>query len=180
MGLNWRAGMLRAAAMLVLAGWAGPALADKLVFDHRLAPALKAVLDGGDAAMIDYDASNPRNLVDTIAVRGKSAHDWLEALVIVSRTPDRKIRSAAQWQAALESETTQRCSSSFSEIARDAQSVTFERQSSGCPSGYPVRAIYRVFAGDRSLFMLAVLAKDDLTPTAREQWLAMLASARIE
>ena len=177
---NWRGAMLKAAALMVLASWGGPALADKLVFDHRLAPALKAVLDGGDAAMIDYDASNPRNIADTIAVRGKSAHDWAEALVIVSRVPDRKIRSAEQWRAALEGETTRRCASTFQVIAQDAGSITFERQSNACPAGYPVRAIYRVMAGKGALFMLAVLAKDDLAPTARAEWLAMMASARIE
>lgn len=175
-----RRAVLKIALALCALGWAGQAQADKLVFDHRLAPALKAVLEAGDPAMVAYDSSNPRNLVDTIAVRGNSAKDWQEALVIVSRTPDSKIRTAAQWRAALERETTARCPGAFDVLAQDSESITFERRSSGCPSGYPVRAIYRVFASKKALFMLAVLAKDDIAAPAREAWLAMLASGRIE
>ena len=54
--------MRRIAMLLGLLLLAGPALAEKLVFDHRLSPALKAVLDSGDAAMIDYNTANPRNV----------------------------------------------------------------------------------------------------------------------
>lgn len=169
-----------AALALALAGWETPALADKMVFDYRLSPELKAVLDSGDPAMIDYNASNPRNLVDTIAVRGHSAHDWLEALVIVSRTPDRKISGAAQWREAIEREARARCKATFTPIAQDVGSLTFERRSTDCPAGYPVRALYRVIEGKGTLFMLAVLVKDGLEETRREQWLAMMASAHLE
>lgn len=95
---------------------ATPALAEKLVFDHRLSPPLKAVLDSGDASMISYNASNPRNVVDLIAVRGKSASDWSEALVIIARTPDRKVRDAGEWIAELQREAQSKC-------ARDRKSV---------------------------------------------------------
>ena len=75
--------MRRIAMLLGLLLLAGPALAEKLVFDHRLSPALKAVLDSGDASMIDYNTANPRNVIDLIAVRGTSAKNWTEALVII-------------------------------------------------------------------------------------------------
>lgn len=61
----------RIAAFIGLLLMTVPALAEKLVFDHRLSPALKAVLDSGDANMIDYKNANPRNVIDLIAVRGK-------------------------------------------------------------------------------------------------------------
>ena len=159
---------------------AAPALAEKLVFDHRLAPALKAVLDSGDASMIDYNTANPRNVIDLIAVRGKSAQDWIEALVIIARTPDRKVRSAADWAVQLQREARAKCSSTFTELARDEQSVTYERRSVGCPAGYPPIALYRAIAGPRSLFLLAVLVKDDLGESSRRQWLALMSSAHLE
>ncbi len=168
------------ALFLGLALVATPALADKLTFDHRLVPALKAVLDSGDGAMIDYNASNPKNVVDLIAVRGKSAKDWTEALVIIARTPAGKVLSAADWVADLQREAEAKCSSTFTEIARDELSVTFERRSTGCPKGYPSIALYRAVGSKRSLFLLAVLVKDGLGETERGQWLALMSSAHIE
>jgi hypothetical protein len=40
--------------------------------------------------------------------------------------------------------------------------------------------MYRVVAGPRSLFMLAVLSRSDLSDESRGQWQALLQSARIE
>lgn len=170
----------RLATFLGLLLVASPALAEKLTFDYRLSPPLKAVLDSGDAGMIDYNAANPRNVVDLIAVRGKSAKDWTEALVIIARTPDRKVGSAADWVGELQSEAKAKCASTFTELARDEGSITLERHSTGCPAGYPPIALYRVVGGKRSLFLLAVLVKDDLGETARGQWLAVMSSAHIE
>jgi hypothetical protein len=170
----------RLAVFLGLLLVAVPALAEKLTFDHRLSPPLKAVLDGGDAGMIDYNNANPRNVVDLIAVRGKSAHDWAEALVIIARTPDRKVASAAAWAVELQREAQGKCHSTFTELARDEMSVTFERRSTGCPEGYPPIALYRAIAGKRSLFLLAVLVKDDLSESSRSQWLALMSSAHLE
>ena len=170
----------RLAVFLGLLLAAAPALADKLTFDHRLSPPLKAVLDSGDAGMIDYNNANPRNVVDLIAIRGKSAHDWMEALVIIARTPDRKVASTDAWVTELKREAQGKCSSTFTELARDEISVTFERRSIGCPNGYPPIALYRAISGKRSLFLLAVLVKDELAESSRSQWLAMMSSAHLE
>ena len=170
----------RIAAFIALLLMTSPALAEKLVFDHRLSPPLKAVLDSGDADMIDYNNANPRNVIDVIAVRGNSAQDWTEALVIVARTPDRKVRNAGDWTAQLQREAKSKCSSTFTELARDQISITYERRSTGCPADYPRIAIYRAIAGQRSLFLLAVLVKDELSESSRGQWLAMMSSAHLD
>ena len=170
----------RIAALIGLLLMAVPASAEKLVFDHRLSPPLKAVLDSGDAGMIDYNNTDPRNVIDLIAVRGKSAHDWTEALVIIARTPDRKVRNADDWTAQLQREAKAKCGSAFTELARDQVSITFERRSLGCPAGYPGIALYRAITGQRSLFLLSVLIKDDLSEAARRQWLAVMSSAHLE
>ena len=171
---------LRLIGFVALVLMAAPAQAEKLVFDHRLSPPLKAVLDSGDAGMINYNNSDPRNVIDVIAVRGKSAADWTEALVIIARTPDRKVRTAADWAAALQREAKAKCASTFTELARDDVSVTLERRSVRCPAGYPPTALYRAVGGKKSLFLLAVLVKDALSPAARVQWLAMMDSAHLE
>ena len=171
---------LRIASLIALLFLAAPAAAEQLVFDHRLSPPLKAVLDSGDASMIDYNNANPHNVVDLIAVRGKSAKDWIEALVIIARTPDRKVRNAGDWTAQLQREAKSKCSSTFTELARDQISNTYERRSIGCPAGYPRIALYRVIAGQRSLFLLAVLVKDDLGESSRGQWLGMMSSAHLD
>ena len=171
---------LHTAGFFALLLLAAPALAEKLVFDHRLSPPLKAVLDSGDASMIAYNASNPRNVVDLIAVRGKSATDWSEALVIIARTPDKKVRNAGEWIAELQREAQSKCASTFTQIAQDDFSIMIERHSTGCRPGYPSTALYRASTGKRSLFLLAVLVKGNLSDSARSQWLAMMSSAHLE
>lgn len=172
--------VFRLAAALAFLGASVPAMADKLTFDHRLAPALKAVLDGGDPGMVAYNASNPKYVTDLIAVRGRSAKDWTEALVIIARTPDKKVATAGDWAGELQREAGNKCAATFTELARDETSVTFERRSTGCAPGYPPIAIYRAVGNGKSLFLLAVMVKDDLGETERGQWLALMNSAHIE
>lgn len=172
---------LRAMLGLVVLALAVPAEAERLTFDHRLQPQLKAVLDGGDPAKVEYDASNPRYVVDRIVVRGKSAADWSELLEIIARTPAKAVRSADDWMAELRRKSDARCANSVDVLARDESSITFERQATApCPAE-PVRhSLYRVVAGKRSLFLLAVHEKGALDEVVRQQWLAMLASAHID
>ena len=170
----------RIAAFVALSLVASPALAERLSFDHRLSPALKAVLDANDPAMIEYNDKNPRYVTDVIAVHGKSARDWTEALVIIARTPDKQVRTAAQWMAELRADADRKCRNEVRTLAEDAASLTFERRSTGCPKDYPHLALYRVVAGQRSLFLLAVLSKAELSEESQRQWRELLASAHLE
>ena len=164
---------------LLLMG-AGPALAEKLAFDHRLSPELSQVLEAGDPAMVSFNDANPRYLVDVIAVRGTSARDWTEALVIIARSPGRKVASVESWMEELRRESQRRCRGTYTVLARDPQSITFERQSVDCPPGYPPVGIYRVVQGKTSLFLLAAMAKDGISASSRAHWLALMESARLE
>lgn len=170
----------RALAWLALLLGASPAAAEQLLFDQRLSLALAAAFDSNDPARIAYNAANPKYVTDVIAVRGASARDWTEAMVIISRAPDGKVRSAADWVAELQAEATRRCSSTFTTIAEDAGSVTFERRSTGCTGNYPPFAIYRAIAGQRSLFLLAAMTRDAMSDKAQREWRAVLASAHIK
>ena len=169
-----RIGLVAGMAMLIMGA---PALAERLTFDHRLNSELAAVLDGGRSEMIDYNANNPRYVVDRIAVQGKSASDWTQLLEIIARTPARGMRSAGDWMKELRAGADARCANTVHEIARDDQSITFERKSDSCPAEPARFGLYRVVAGKRSLFLLAVYDKAAPDPESRRQWLALLASA---
>lgn len=157
-----------------------PAMAERLQFDHRLYPPLKAVLDSGRTEMIVFDNSNPARLVDFIAVQGRSASDWTEALEIVSIVRPKTVKSAHDWFELLRSQSQARCRATFTPIAHDAQSITYERHSPDCPAERAETGIYRLVAGKRSWFMLSVLSKARMDEAARQQWLALLASAHLD
>lgn len=163
-----------------LALTAVPALADKLTFDHRLHPALKAVFDGGEQDMILFNDKNPAYVTDLIVVRGKSVRTWTEAMIIIARKPDAKARTVSEWLAELKRQAEAQCPSAFTIIAEDATSVTFERRSHGCPTNFPEAAIYRIVQGKPSLFLLGAMSKDGFTAESRQNWLALLASAALD
>lgn len=172
---------LRIGLGLFLLGLAGPGLAERLTFDHRLQLQLKEVLDSGDTAKIDFNNANPRYVVDRIVVRGTSPADWSELLEVIARTPTKGMNSARDWMAELRRQADARCPGQVEVLAEDANSVTFERQAPQPCAGEPVRSgLYRVVAGKRSLFLLAVHAKEPMSAAERADWLAMLASAHLD
>lgn len=175
--LRLSARLLPALLMLVAAV---PAHAEKLVFDHRIYPPLKAVLDSGDAAMIAFDGSNPRYVVDLIAVQGKSTTDWNEALEIIARAPSKKVSTAQDWLAELNARADRHCPNTVRTIAEDASSITFERSVKDCPAERADTTIGRILIGKRSLFLMTVLVKGVPDAATRQQWLDLLNSAHID
>lgn len=158
---------------------ASPAHAEKLEFDYRLYPPLKAVLDSGRSEMIRYDDSNPRYVTDRIAIQGTSADNWTEALDIIVRLRRSNMKSPADWAAEIQQRWRALCPGTFTTIAEDANSLTFVRQSANCPAGTPLTGIYRIVVGRKSLFMLNGIALGEMAEPVRQQWLEMLRSARI-
>ncbi len=171
---------MRSRIALALLLFATPAVAERLEFDHRLSPPLQAVLDGGDTTMIESDSRSPTRHVDLIAVRGRSAQSWTEALEILSIARPRDIKDVEGWLALLQSQAQSRCAATFEVISRDANSVTFQRTSPHCPAESATFGLYRLVTGKRSWFQLSVLVRDDLSETARQQWLALFASAHLK
>jgi hypothetical protein len=169
-------------AFLVLLALAAapPAHAEKVTFDHRLYPPLKAVLDGGDSDMVAFDPSNPRYVVDLIAIKGKSARDWDEALEIIVRAPDKGMSKAQDWLQELAEKSDARCPGKFSVLAEEGSSITVERLNAGCATAGAQSTITRILTGKRSLFMIRAIIKGTPDPVSREQWLSLMASAHIE
>ena len=149
-------------------------------FDHRLYPPLQAVLDVGDENMIESDSGNPERLVDLIAIRGRSAQSWTEALEILSIARPRDVKDTNGWLALLQSQAQGRCAATFEILSHDANSVTYQRISPHCPAERATFGLYRLITGKRSWFQLSVLVKDDLDVTSRHKWLALFASAYLK
>lgn len=159
---------------------ATPAFADKLVFDHRLYPALTEALDSGRRDLVLFNDKNPAYVTDLIVTRGRSVKDWTEAMVIISRRQSEKVAGPGEWMAELKGQADQQCQSELKVLAQDESSVTLERHSNGCPENYPRNALYRIVKGKPSLFLLGALSKDEFTAETRAAWLALFASARLE
>lgn len=168
--------------LIVALGFALPhtAQAEKLTFDHRLYPPLKAVLDGGDAAMIDYNGRDPRYVVDLIAVKGRSTSNWTEALEIIVRLPGKNALTAREWASVLQASAPAGCRTEVTAIAEDTSSITFAHSLPDCPKARAETTFTRIVQGKRSLFMLSALIKGKPDEATRVQWLALLASAHIE
>lgn len=173
--MNWT----RLAPLLLLA-LPSAALAEKLTFDHRIYPPLTAVLDSGRSEMIRFNDSDPKYVTDRIAVQGTSVDNWTEALDIIVRLRSSKMNSAADWAGQIQRSASAQCSSTFTTIAQDETSLTFERRSSACPAGTAQTGLYRIVTGRKSLFMLGWLATGELTAAQRQQWLELLASAHLD
>jgi len=156
------------------------AFAEKLTFDHRIYPPLAAVLDSGRTEMIRFDNSNPKLIKDRIAIQGSSVDRWTEALDIIVRARKAKLQSAADWASQIQQDANSRCPSTFTTIAQDETSLTFERHSSGCPAGTTQTGLYRIVTGKTSLYLLNPLAMGELPEATRQQWLTLLASAHID
>jgi hypothetical protein len=154
--------------------------AEQLKFDHRLYPPLKDVFDKNRQEMIYFNNSDPKYVVDRIAVRGTSADDWTEALNIIARSRSRNVKSSDDWFEEIRTQAEKACPSRFEVVARDSNSITFSRRSTDCEKDKVQFALYRIVGGKRSLFLLNAVNRDDMTDAARQQWLALLQSARLE
>ena len=158
---------------------ASPAHAEKLTFDHRTYPPLEAVLDSGRAEMVQFDDSNPKYVTDRIAIQGTSAEHWTEALDIIVRSRGPKMKSSADWAGEIRQNAGALCASTFTTIAEDANSLTFQRHSTGCPAGVAQSGLYRIVAGRKSLFMLNAFTIGEMSEPMRQQWLVLLRSAHL-
>lgn len=171
--------LFRLAPILLLAS-AMPAAAEQLNFDHRTYPPLKAVLDSGRQEMVLFNSSNPKYVVDRIAIQGSSAKQWTEALDIIARTPGDKVKTIDDWYGEIREKAIKACASLFEELARDNNSVTFARRSTNCGKDKVQTALYRIVAGKRNLFLLNPIYRGEMDAAMREQWLGLLKTAQIK
>ena len=165
--------------MMASALLASPAHAEKLTFDYRIYPPLEQVLNSGRNEMVSFNDRNPRYVTDRIAIQGTSAESWTEALDIIARSKARKMSSPADWAREIQQSARARCASEFTNVAEDANSLTFVRRSTNCPPGTAQTGLYRIVAGRTSLFLLNAIAMGEMAEPVRQKWLELLASAHL-
>jgi len=171
--------MVPVAMVLGMLG-AGNAHAEKLEVDHRIYPPLKAALDNPNDNTVYFDSSRSGRLFDRILVAGNSAeHDWTEALELVVTRRDARARTPAEWLSRFRPGKESVCPAAVSLLAQDDASVTFALTAPDCSAGPPLTGLYRVFYGRKSVYLIGAKYKGAMTTTQREQWLALLASARL-
>lgn len=168
------------AGIFAILALAGPVAAESLHFDHRIYPPLKAIFDGNRAEMISHNVANPKYMTDRIAVQGKSAKEWTEALDIIARSPTDQVRTIDDWVAEIRTKVGGACPTAFETLARDDNSVTFSRRSTGCGKDKVQYALYRIVAGKKTMFLLNAIYRDDMPADMKQQWLELLKSARLE
>lgn len=165
---------------LMLLIFAAPASAERLLFDHRIYPPLRAIFDAGRNDMIAHDRSDPKYIVDRVAILGQSLDDWIEAMDIIARSPSKEVKTKEAWVAEIKAKAQAACPSVFETLAQDDISITFSRRSTGCGADKVQFALYRIVAGKRNMFLLNPIRRGDMSDTVRQQWLDLLKSARLE
>lgn len=165
---------------LILLVLAAPASAERLLFDHRIYPPLKAIFDNNRNDMIAHDGNNPKYMTDRIAIQGQSPKDWTEALDIIARSPSDTVKTIDDWVAEIRAKVEKACPTVFETLARDGNSITFSRRSTGCGKDKVQFALYRIVAGKRTMFLLNAIYRDDMSEEMRGQWMDLLKSARLE
>ncbi|HEY6871028.1 MAG TPA: hypothetical protein VI199_14835 [Novosphingobium sp.] len=165
---------------VLLACAAAPARAEKLDIDHRLYSPLHAVMENATDGTVYYDASQPGRVFDRIMVRGSSAErDWTEALEILVIRRAAQFKTAQDWLATFRPDSESACPARLSSLAADDSSMTFALDAPACASGPALTGLYRVVLGRKSIYVVSAKLKGAMTPSQREQWLALLGSAKL-
>lgn len=168
---------LLAACCALLASAAG---AERLDLDHRLYPPLHEAMEHPHQGTVFFDANTPGRVFDRIVVTGTSAeHDWTEALELLV-TPRKTPRLTPQaWLAGFRPDRESLCPAQITPIGQDENSLTFALEASACPQGPGLSGLYRVVVGRKTVYLVSAKLKGTMSPSQREQWLAVLQSARL-
>jgi hypothetical protein len=87
--------------------------------------------------------------------------------------------SPERWYARYRKRGDSTCAGEWTEIARTASSITFERRIPTRGSTASQTSFNRVLYGEDQVFLLTAAIHGDVTPELRAAWLAVLASAKV-
>jgi len=121
----------------------------------------------------------PVSYMQRLVVDGRSATDWKEAVELVNVRRDSEARSPVDWYQRFQKHGNAGCPSTWTLIAQDKKSVTFQRDSAACPPHEAQTGFYRVLYGKQDVFTLIATYKGTVPEAKRREMLAMLASATI-
>ena len=157
-----------------------PAGAERLSLDHRLYPPLQAAMDNPHEGSVFYDESKAGRVLDRILVSGRSAErDWSEALELVVLARKGLAQTPQEWMVGFQPGRESPCPAQLSQLGEDGQSLTFALEASPCAGSQGLSALYRVVYGRKSVFVISAKYKGTMSAAQRQQWLALLGSARL-
>ena len=157
-----------------------PARAERLDIDHRLYPPLHVAMDNPHEGSVFYDASKPGRIFDRILVVGVSAvDDWTEALELLVVPRRGPLTSPQLWFDAFRPESESPCPARVTRLNEDAASLTFSLEAPACPAGGALSALYRVFYGRRTIYLVSAKFKGVMRESQRSQWLDLLNAAKV-
>lgn len=154
--------------------------AERLDIDHRLYPPLHEAMEHPDEATVYYDASKRGRVFDRILVRGTSAQrDWTEALELLVAPRDAALASPEAWFRSFQPSAETKCPGTISVLGQDEASLTFSLEAPACHGAPALSGLYRVVYGRKAVYLVGAKQKGAMAPDQRQQWLALLASARL-
>ena len=118
-------------------------------------------------------------MLDRIAVRGKSADDWSEALEIVVLTRPRKIAALADWFSAWQQSEDAICTSAWQTLSATPATMSFARSDARCPAQAGQQRIYRALWGKKNVYLLSGIVRGSMSAAQRAQWQVLLDTAKI-
>jgi len=169
-------GMIAALAAVL----ATPAQAERLLVDRAAYPPLARALEHQDDNVYFMRSEKPRFILDRIKVQGESLENWREAveLVVYPRKPN--LTAPLAWLDQFRAGEDKTCPSTWQVLESDATSVTFSRTAPRCAQLAGQTRIYRAVLGRKEVFTVAGLYRGEISDEMRRQWLALLATARLE
>lgn len=159
---------------------ATPAHAERLMIDYRSYAPLKTVMDSGRDDAIYYEDASPRYILDRIVIDGNSPQDWREALEITVSPRGKRLRSASEWFRQYQQAAPAACPGDWATLADEGNALTFERKTGACPPAPAQTGLYRVMLGRKTVFLVNLAYKGQLTDTMRQQWQQLLATTHLE
>lgn len=159
---------------------ASAAHAERLELDHRIYPPLNAAMDNQHDGTIFYDASQRGRVFDRILVVGTSAEtNWTEALELLITPRNARARTPAEWYSTFRPKGESLCPGKVTMLGQDETSLTFSLEAPACAAGPSLTGLYRVVYGRKTVYLVGAKYKGEMNPQQRDQWLALLASARL-
>ncbi len=159
---------------------AAPAQAERLLVDHNAYPPLARALEHQDDNVYFVRSEKPHFILDRIKVQGESMDNWREAIELVVYPRKRSLTAPLAWLDQFRAGEDKTCPSTWAVLESGANSVTFSRTGAQCPQLAGQTRIYRAVLGRKEVFTVAGLYRGEIGDEMRRQWLALLATARLD
>ena len=168
-----------AMGLLAVVGLFGQTLTWSYQHYPALAELVEALKKDQRQEAMYVENKEPVSYLQRFVIDGTSATDWKEAVEVVNVRKDKEARTPTDWYQRFQRQGNASCPSTWTLIAHDKISITFQRDSAACPPHVAQTGLYRVLYGKQDVFALIATYKGALPDEKRRIMLAMLASAAL-